>query len=254
MAVADDAHGLLAVQELGPLLDVDVEVLGGVVVVHVPGHVELHAVHRVHDLPYGLPLDDHIPVRHHAGEAGHLLFQVLQSAAAGLLGAVYAVDLLDGPWHVHRGIPGDAHHVHLLVGHVVGDQDDGVRTAGRGVLPQEEEGVVVLLPAGEGFIRLVLVPLGGGGGAGSGGAVRHAGAVVVRHVRRLDEDHPRRAHRRRKDGDTAEDDEGRALAAALLPLFFLLFLVVLLKGVSPSVPAAGGGLPLAFAHVSFPFR
>ena len=48
MAVAYHFHSLLAVEGLGSLLKVDVQVLIGVVVVHVQGDIDLHAPQLVH--------------------------------------------------------------------------------------------------------------------------------------------------------------------------------------------------------------
>ena len=47
VAEAHDLHGLLAVQVLETGLEVDVQVLVGVVVVHILGHVEVDAVDLV---------------------------------------------------------------------------------------------------------------------------------------------------------------------------------------------------------------
>ena len=47
VAEAHDLHGLLAVKLLQSCLEVDVQVLIGVVVVHVAGHVELNAADLV---------------------------------------------------------------------------------------------------------------------------------------------------------------------------------------------------------------
>ena len=47
MAEAHDLHGLLAVEVLQSLFEVDVQVLVGVVVVHILGHVEVDAVDLV---------------------------------------------------------------------------------------------------------------------------------------------------------------------------------------------------------------
>ena len=47
VAEAHDLHGLLAVEVLQSLFEVDVQVLVGVVVVHILGHVEVDAVDLV---------------------------------------------------------------------------------------------------------------------------------------------------------------------------------------------------------------
>ena len=62
LAPAEKLHGLVAVQLLFPLVHVDVQVLGGVVVAHVQRHVEGHAADGVHQLAHGLPLHHHVEV------------------------------------------------------------------------------------------------------------------------------------------------------------------------------------------------
>ena len=157
---ADHLHGVLPVQEAVALLLVDVEVLIGVVVVHGEGDVEPHAAQGLHHPAHSLPLHHHVEVRRHAGEVAHLGLQPLDPPAAGLLGGVDRVDPLDIPGDVDHGIPGDGEEVHRLVGYVVGHQHDGVRAAAGGILPHQEEGVVVLLPPGGRSRLLLLVRLG----------------------------------------------------------------------------------------------
>ena len=94
MAVADHAHGLLPVEDLEALLQVDVQILVGVVIVHIPGHVEFHAAYGVHQLPHSLPLNDDVEVRDNASEIPHLGLQSLDPAAVLLAGVIDGVDLL----------------------------------------------------------------------------------------------------------------------------------------------------------------
>ena len=221
------------------------EVLIVVVVVHVPGHVEVHAPHGLHDLPHGLPLDDDVEIRHYAGEIGHLLFQTLHAAAAGLLGVEDAVNLLDRPGHVDHRVPGDAHHVHLTVWHVVGHQDKGVRIAAAGGVPaDEQEGEVVLLPSGEDLLAVPVLL-----GLPVGIVVVDQGAVVVLHVRGPDKQEPPACSRQDQHGQQAENSRQGLLPAAPAAGGMLLLLIEI------AAPASAG-LPLAFcsAHVSFPFR
>lgn len=62
VAEADHLHGLLTVQVVLALGVVDVQVLIGVVIVHVHRHVEPHAAHGLHQLFKGGELDFHIVV------------------------------------------------------------------------------------------------------------------------------------------------------------------------------------------------
>ena len=71
----DDLHGVLPVQHPQSLLLVDMQVLIGVVIVHVEGDLKLHPSHGVNQAADGLPLHHNIEVRVDAGEAADLFFQ-----------------------------------------------------------------------------------------------------------------------------------------------------------------------------------
>ena len=227
----------------------DVEILIGVVIVHGEGHIKIHAAQRLHDLPHGLPLDNHVKVRHHAGEVAHLGLEALYS----LLGGVDGVDALDVPGDIHHGVPGDAHKAGLLVGHVIGGQHNSVGAAAGGVLPQEEEGKEVLLTPACGF-RLVLrlrrdilpflLRL----------LLNLRGLDLLADVRRLDEDRPPRAHRQSQDRHAAQGNDRPPLPAGE-PLF-LFFRAVGGKGIAAPVPCLPARLTSASlsAHAMIPFK
>ena len=243
---AHHLHGVLAAEEAVAFLLVDVEVLVGVVVVHVEGHVKIHAPQRLHDLAHRLPLDDDIEIRHHAGEVLHLGLESVHPQFGGIDG----VDLLDIPGHIDHGVPGNAHHVHLLVGHVVGGQDNGVRAAAGGVLPQEKECKVIFLSAayrgrlilGIRFCGCLLVR-----------PVADCGLGLVTDVRRLDKDGPPQSHRQgqrrhaahHNDRDPLPAGEAELLPAALPG-----------EGVPLRMPRLPHRLTLAFlsAHDMIPFK
>ena len=109
---AQKLHGLVAVDVLEPGVQVDVQVLGGVVVVHVDGHIKLYAADGIHQLAHRLPLHHDGVVRLKPDEVGDLLLEKLDAVliVVGRV-VVYRVDALDVPRHVHHGVPGDAHDV-----------------------------------------------------------------------------------------------------------------------------------------------
>ena len=228
---------------LHALVQMDMQVLVGVVVVHIPRYVEFHAAHGVHYPPHRFPLNDHIEVGKHAGQVSHMIFQVFHTAAAGFLGVVHAVDLFNAPGYIDGRIPWNTHHVHLLVGYVVGHQNDGVRPAAGGIPAQQEEGEIVLLPSA----RRVRRPRSGGIAVGVIGVViGHARLVIVGYVRFFDEEIPHQKCRRSRHKEESKNQP---------PSFFPFFRTpgsrighFVRKWV-----ASPSGLSFT-SHVSFPFR
>ena len=163
MAVAEHLHGVISGEEPIALLLMDRQVLIGVIVVHIPGHVEPDAAHGVHDLANGLPLHDHLVVRLKAHQLGDLLIEILDPLLPAAVPVIDGVDALDVPGDVHHGVPGDRHHRGLLVGHVIAGQQHGVRVAAASrVPPQDQDRVVVValpLPAAVGADALTPVDL-----------------------------------------------------------------------------------------------
>ena len=148
LAETEDLHDLLPVQVLEALVDVDVQILGGVVVVHIHGHFKIYAADGGGQLAHRLPLHHDVEVRGKADGVGNGVHQGGHPLvpAAGVV--IDGVDLLDVPGLVDNGVPGDAHGVELLVLHIIGDHHDGVgvSTASR-IPPHQQKGIIVLFPA-----------------------------------------------------------------------------------------------------------
>ena len=142
---ADHAHGLLPVQKLIALVQMDGQVLKGVVVIHIPGYIEPDPAHGIHDLSHGLPLHDHLKVRLKAHQLRDLLVEVLDAPVAPAVIAIDGVDLLDVPGHVDHGIPGDGHDRGLLIGHVIAGQQHGIRVAATACVPAQNQDCIVVL-------------------------------------------------------------------------------------------------------------
>ena len=141
MAEADHLQGIAAVQVLGALAEMDVQVLIGVVVVHVQGHVEIHAADLVHQLHEGLQAHLYREVHGDAQRVGH---GVRQQGHAAL--AVGGVDLLGFAVDVNAGVPGDADAGNGLIFGVEAHQDVGVRAAVAVVRAGDQDGEEVVLP------------------------------------------------------------------------------------------------------------
>ena len=168
VAVAHHPHGGLSVQQLIALTQMDVEVLGGVVIVHVPGDIEVDPADGVHQLAHRIPLNNHMEVGVDAGELAHFCFQRVESVISAAGPVVHPVELHNLVAEGDIGIPGQAHYRQLLVGHVVGRQhhDIGVAAAA-GVLAHNQEGIALLLPgpgqAGDLYRDLIAVLVDRGG-------------------------------------------------------------------------------------------
>ena len=77
MAVPGHLHGPLAIQMVGTLGIVDVQVLNGVVIVHIQGNVHIHAPQVVHQLNKAVDVHLHVPVNDDAEHVGHILDPLL---------------------------------------------------------------------------------------------------------------------------------------------------------------------------------
>ena len=157
------AQGLRSVQQLNPRIQVDVDVLSPILVVHVLGHVELHAAHGVHQLHKALGIDDDIVVDGIAQQAGrlgpeglHAVFgvDIVQMGQGAAVGDADGVDL---------GVPGEGQQADGLFPAVVGNGHHAVGEVGGGAGGGQQEGVHSLPP-------LQLAGAGGLGHAGAGGA------------------------------------------------------------------------------------
>ena len=136
VAVTEAAHlhGLLAVQVGHARLVEDGQLLGGVVVAHVDGDVEVHAPHLVHQGDKALDAGRHVVVDGDAQHVGDHVPQVLRPLVVGGVDLAVALD---------QGVPGDGDQARLLVHRVVHGHHDGVGVAAGGVAARQEHGVGV---------------------------------------------------------------------------------------------------------------
>ena len=114
-------------------------------VVHVVGHVEVHAADGLHDRADGLPLHDHLIVRLKADELGDLLIERLDALIAPAVVVVDGVDLLHIPRDVHHRVARDGHDRRLLVRHVVAREQHRVGVAASARVAAEHKDRVEIL-------------------------------------------------------------------------------------------------------------
>ena len=114
-------------------------------VVHVVGHVEVHAADGLHDRADGLPLHDHLIVRLKADELGDLLIERLDALIAPAVVVIDGVDLLHIPWDVHHRVARDGHDRRLLVRHVVAREQHRVGVAASARVAAEHKDRVEVL-------------------------------------------------------------------------------------------------------------
>ena len=215
VAEAADLQGLLARQVLHPGLEVNVQVLGGVIVVHLHGNVEVHAAHGVYHLHKGVQIQGDIEVKGEAHQVRDHVPQVLDARNQA------GVDL--GVGGVHQGVPGDGDHSDLLVGHVIGDHHDGVSVAAGLVRHRQKEGIGLFLS-----LPVSVLHARDGGGAGLAAAGR-------RGELRLGQDElPDPV----SDHHNGRQDHNHRVDAPENPVFplqsaFLLFLSFMFQGLQP---------------------
>ena len=114
-------------------------------VVHVVGHVEVHAADGLHNRADGLPLHDHLIVRLEADELGDLLIERLDALIAPAVVVVDGVDLLHIPWDVHHRVARDGHDRRLLVRHIVAREQHRVGVAASARVAAEHKDRVEVL-------------------------------------------------------------------------------------------------------------
>ena len=124
MAETHDLHGLLAVQVLHALFKVDMQVLIGVVVVHVDRHFKIHAVDLIHQLDKALEVYAHGEVHGDAQKLFDLIAQLLRAALG--IGVVELVAV------AHQRVARQAHKVDGLIYGVKAHQN--IRVAAAGVI------------------------------------------------------------------------------------------------------------------------
>ena len=185
MAEADHLHGLLTVQVVLALGVVDVQVLIGVVIVHLLRDIDVHPLQLVHQGHESLQVHIDVVVD---GDAEGLLDLLLQHVHPRP--RVGSVDLgVLSPVPVYRRIPGYGDHPHLLVGYIVADHDDGVGVGALPVPAQKDEIVHILPPLPSCGLLLFhrlrrLAPAAGGGGR----------VGLLGDLRRPDRQVPHRVH------------------------------------------------------------
>ena len=90
-------------------LQINIKILGGIGVLHIHRHIELHAAHQIHYLDEGVQIHQRVAVRHKAKSIFDLLHKLVHAvfAAAGIAaGGIYLWHAVIGVGHI--GVPGDA--------------------------------------------------------------------------------------------------------------------------------------------------
>ena len=145
VAVAQHLHYIAAAEFAVTLGLVNVQILIGIVVVHVARHIVVNAAHGLHDRADRVPFDNDLIVRLEADELGNLLIECLDTLFSPAVVVVDGVDALDVPGDVDHCVARDGHDRRLLVGHVVAREQHrvGVAAAAR-VAPEDEHRVEIL--------------------------------------------------------------------------------------------------------------
>ena len=151
----------------------DLEILIGVIIVHILRYIKPHATQGVHQLAHGVGIHHEVVVGEDTGEVTDLMLEVLDAAALGEGRTVYGADPLVLPGHIHRRVPGDGEKVHFSGLHVVSGQEEGIRVFRSVVRPHDQEGVYAL-PA----VEKGIAPRLAEGEAGDGAAVGSISGIL----------------------------------------------------------------------------
>ena len=164
-AVADDLHGIIAVQQAQSGLLVNVEILIGIIVVHIEGHFKLHAADGIYQFADGLPLQQDVVVRGDSGQLGHMLFQGghaifhLRSLVLPLIDGVNGIQTLAVVAYIHDGVAGQIQSVEHLLIDVVAEQQHGVCGSAHHIQAGHQEGIDPLLSAAFGNVGTFYLPV-----------------------------------------------------------------------------------------------
>ena len=205
MAEAHHLQGVLPVQVLHALFQVDVQVLIGVVIVHVQGDLKVHAADLVHQLHEGFQVHLHREVHRDAQGVGHRFPHLVHAAEI-----VGVVDLAGLAVDVNAGIPGDADAGDGLLLGVKAHQDIGVGAAVVVIQAGDQDGEEVVLA--------LLHRLGLGAGGGGRGDILGRGARRVRpHLGLADETGIDPGQDRQDENDQQDGAGPASLPAARTP-------------------------------------
>ena len=180
----------------------DVQILTGVLIVHVAGDVEVYAAEGVDRVDEHVEVDDRVAVDVEAEQILDLLAQTVDADAAGIHRApIDGVDLAYVPADVHERVARDADEVHLVLHGVDLADEDSVGVAVAVVIADEEHSVYSVLPVGaEGGSSVV------GLGIGIHGLRRHLRRSLVRDFGRF---FPQHVRAERADDDQRKHRENR---------------------------------------------
>ena len=117
-------------------LIVNVQILGGIVVGHMDGHIELNATQLIHQLFEAIHVDAHIEVN---GDTQHIGNGIPQNLDPLLVDRVQLAAL-------HQGISGDGHHAHRLRHRIIGADNHGIGIAAHLVLGHQQKGISIKFP------------------------------------------------------------------------------------------------------------
>ncbi|CDB30055.1 unknown [Firmicutes bacterium CAG:137] len=152
---ANQAHGLVSVQLLLALLQVDIEVLGGVFIEHIHGDVELHPAHQVHHIHEGVQGDQHIAVRPVTDDVRYIVQKGLHTLLTAIVATVGGVQLgVAAGGCMGQGVPGQAHQGDSLLPGVQIQEHHGVGSGAFLVGAAQEHRGCTFLPGANGLVCL----------------------------------------------------------------------------------------------------
>ena len=213
--VAAKLNGVRAVERLPALLQVDIEILRRVVIVHVHRNFHINAADHIDNLLKGLQIDQHIAVHPDAEGLADLVLQRADSLLAHTGRAVDGVNLGQIIITIDIGVARDTQKRDFIRAGVQVCDDDGVRAAAVAVRAADKniEHTVVRVLDG-----LAVVILRDGRGAAGAGIDIHASVVIAVVIRGCDRraavKHGQAHHDRAEENADGKRQQNRALCMA----------------------------------------
>ena len=195
VAEAEHTHGLIAVEVLIALLDMDAQILSGIIIVHIDRDVKIDAAHGVNELDEHLHVKERITVDPVAENLLRAADERLHAVLAVVLGrGVVLVHLLGFIGHVYGRVARNADKFQRLVLRVEHADEHRIRQTGRAVLARDEERIASLLAAvGADVHTVVRIAV-----AQAAGQTRRADPVIHQNRKLADE---QRQHHDHNDRD-----------------------------------------------------
>ena len=145
----------MAVQKLFAFVEVDIQILSRVGVVHPLGNIEINSAHQVHQLDKCFQIDQRVAIDLNTEDGGKLLLERVDPLLPFSIASIDRIDLGNGVIAVNQRVTWNAHHGNGVIVGVQAGNDNGVG-AGAVVVNANEQDIVEAFPDAAGTFKLEL--------------------------------------------------------------------------------------------------